>query len=89
MITAAQVAQWMLAELERVDYLYQETVVYDIASKFGDSFTYINDNGNLAVSKAVLAEFKKLTKDSIVWERGQRMWRKRESHDEEGRLQRY
>ena len=85
--TPDQVAQWMLDELKRVKYLYQETVVYDIASKFGDSFTYYNDNGNPAIDKKVLAAFRKLTGDSVIWERGERMWRFREKYDEPGRQQ--
>jgi len=88
-ITPEQVAEWMLQELERVDYLYQNMVVYDIASKFGDEFTTINDNGNMAIRKDVLARFRKLTGDSVIWERGERLWRKRQPHDEPGRLQRY
>lgn len=87
--TALDVAQWMLQELARVDYLYQNIVVYEIASKFGDSFTPINSNGNLSIRKDVLAQFKKLTGDNVIWERGERLWRRRQSHDEPGRIQRY
>lgn len=86
-ITHEDVAKWMLDELKRVKYLYQETVVYDIESKFGAAFTYENDNGNLAIDKRVLAAFRKLTGDSVIWERGERLWRFREDHDEPGRQQ--
>lgn len=85
--TPDQVAQWMLDELGRTKYLYQETVVYDIASKFGESFTYYNDYGNSAIDKKVLAAFRKLTGDSVIWDRGERMWRFRENYDEPGRRQ--
>jgi len=85
--TPEQVAQWMLSELKRVKYLYQETVVYDIASQFGKQFNYYNDNGNPAIDKKVLAAFRKLTGDTVIWERGERMWRFREKHDEPGRQQ--
>ena len=85
--TPDDVAQWMLDELKRVKYLYQETVVYDISSKFGEDFTYYSDNGNPAIGKKVLAAFKKLTGDSVIWERGERMWRFREKYDEPGRQQ--
>ena len=87
--TPEQVAQWMLDQLEREKYLYQNTVVFEIAEQFGESFTTINDNGNMAIRRDVLAKFKKLTGDSVIWERGERLWRKREKHDEPGRLQRY
>jgi hypothetical protein len=85
--TPDQVAQWMLDELKRVKYLYQETVVYDISSKFGEQFTYYNDSGNPAIDKKVLSAFRKLTGDVVIWERGQRMWRFRENYDEPGRQQ--
>ena len=38
-------------------------------------------------ARKVLAAFKKLTGESIIWERGERLWRKREQYDEPGRLQ--
>ena len=75
----------MFQELQRVGFLYQETVVYDIASRFGEEFTQINTNGNIAIGKEVLLAFRELSGNSVVWERGERMWRKRQSHDEPGR----
>jgi len=86
-MTFEKVAEWMLSELQRVDQLYQETVVYEISEKFGEEFTYINEGGNLAINKKVLQEFRKLTKDTVIWDRGERYWRFREDYDEEGRQQ--
>jgi hypothetical protein len=85
--TAKQVAQWMAKQLAGGDYLYQETVVYQIAEKFGRKFTYNNQNGNLAIRKEVLAAFLKLSKDSVVWFREDHCWRKRRSGDRKGRQQ--
>lgn len=85
--TAKDVAQWMVEELTRLGQLYQQTVVYDIASKFGDEFTYHNNNGNLAIDAKVLAEFRKLTGDKVVWSKSYRFWRLRESSDQPGRKQ--
>jgi len=87
MVTANDVARWMLSELEKDQILYQETAVSDIQEKFGDSFVYDNPNGNLAISKEVLAEFRELTNDRVVWVRGERYWRFREKHDDIGRKQ--
>ena len=67
--------------------LYQESAVYDIAQKFGKEFTYDNENGNLAIRKDVLTIFRKLTKDSVVWERGERYWRPRQKFDDPSRRQ--
>lgn len=84
---AADVAAWMLGELDRALWLYQETVVYQIKEKFGDDFVYINQNGNLAIRKDILTSFRKLTGDEVIWERGSRAWRRRQAHDGKGRQQ--
>jgi hypothetical protein len=57
--------------------LFQETVARDIVARFGKEFTYVNANGSLGIRKNVLAAFKKLTGDTVVWERRTRVWRKR------------
>ena len=87
MTTQLEVAQWLVAQLEDQGYLYQEIVVGQIATEFGEEFTYINENGNMAIDKKVLKEFRTITGDSVVWERGERMWRKRETYDTAGRRQ--
>lgn len=85
MANAREVAEWMIQRLEEDEFLYQEVVVYEIEERFGDSFVYENESGNLAISRKVLAEFRRLTEKDVVWEKGQRCWRKRESFDPEGR----
>jgi hypothetical protein len=86
-MTPREVAEWMLEEIKGTGYLYQEDVVYEIASKFGDEFTYINQNGNLAIDKQVLREFRELTESSVVWKRGEKLWRMREDYDPPGKRQ--
>jgi len=85
--TAEHVAQWMLEELHRVKYLYQQDAVFAIETRFGDKFFYINEAGNPAIDKKVLAAFKKITANSVVWQRGERVWRMREDYDSQGRQQ--
>jgi len=85
--TPQRVAAWMVAELERVGLLDQESAVWHIKQRFGDRFVYDNANGNLAIGKDVLKAFRGLTGDSVIWERGTRTWRKREQHDLPGRRQ--
>jgi len=77
----------MLDELHRVKFLYQQDAVFAIETKFGKEFSYVNNAGNPAIDKKVLAAFKKITGDSVVWERGERMWRMRASYDTNGRQQ--
>ena len=65
----------MINEILEKGYVYQEYLVHDIQEKFGDDFVYINENGNLAISKKVLNEFKKLKEqNNIEWDRSERSW---------------
>jgi hypothetical protein len=86
-VSPEQVAQWMVAELNRVNWLYQQEAVFAIEQKFGKQFVYENSAGNQAIAREVLAAFRKLTGDSVVWERGERIWRKRLAYDVAGRQQ--
>ena len=81
MATASDVAQWMVEQLERTPYMYQESIVYKIKSQFGQEFVYRNRSGNWAISPVVLRKFRKLTEDQVVWSRGDRCWRKRRPTD--------
>lgn len=87
MATPKDVAEWMKGELDKSPRLYQEVAVRKIKENFGDAFVYQNEHGNLAIDKKVLSEFKKLTQDSAIWERGDKAWRKRQSYDKPGRQQ--
>jgi|1186.fasta_scaffold1231197_1 hypothetical protein len=82
--TPKDIAEWMVQRLEKASPLYQETVVYEIKARFGEEFVRENNSGSLAVSRAVLKQFARLTKDSVVWERHERCWRKREATDPPG-----
>lgn len=86
-MTDKQVAEWMWETVKDGTYFYQEVAVYQILDQFGEQFTYTNENGNLAISKKVLAEFKKLSGDKVIWERGSRAWRLRNQYDSPGRQQ--
>jgi hypothetical protein len=85
--TPEAIAQWMLSSLEETGRLYQADAVRDIAGKFGDEFTYLNDNGNPAIDKRILRAFKKISGDTVVWERWDFCWRKRETGDAASRKQ--
>ena len=65
--------------------LYQDEAAWSIQKTFGKEFVYQNENGNLAISKKVLAEFRELTEKSAVWDRSQRAWRPRHASDGPGR----
>lgn len=85
--TAKDVAQWMREALSQWKFLEQDTAAFEIEKRFGEHFTYYNDNGNVAIKKAVLDAFRKLTDENVVWVRSERLWRYREKGDEPGRQQ--
>ena len=85
--TPKDVANWMMQELKKDNFLSQDYAVNDINNEFGDEFTYLNDNGNLSISKAVLSAFKKLSGDNVVWDRWGKSWRFRNDNDLPGRQQ--
>ncbi len=87
MTTAAEIAEFMTARVVSGHVLDQEVAVSMIMEQFGREWTYINDNGNMAIHRSVLKAFNSLTADTIVWERGARIWRLRQPYDQPGRQQ--
>lgn len=87
MKNANDVAKWMLEKIEKDRELYQADTVFEIEKRFGGQYVYENENGNMAIDRTVLKEFRKLTGKTIVWERGERYWRFRQKGDELGRQQ--
>lgn len=86
-VTPEVVAEWMLEKIEQEEYLYQENAAQEILERFGSEFTYENENGNLAIDKRVLRVFRKLSETAVVWDRWDRMWRKRTTGDSPARQQ--
>jgi hypothetical protein len=72
--TADDVAEWMLKEVRFAGILYQADAVTHIKTNFGESFIYINDNGNPSISKDVKKIFKKLHKGRVAWDRDGFFW---------------
>ena len=76
----------MAKEVRAAGELSQKEAAAAIEDTFGAGHVYPNPRGNLAISKHVLAAFRELTKDDVLWIRGQRFWRLREEADGPGRL---
>lgn len=85
MATAAEIARWMLGEFERKGRLVQYEAANHIHDHYGEEFVYENDNGNWAIKKDILAAFRKLTPEGVVWSRGYQEWRRREDDDPPGK----
>lgn len=86
-MTPEEVAVFMLASMGDKKWLYQEVIVTKIRKECGEEHTYLNENGNWAISKAVLKAFRGLTADTLIWERGDRAWRLRTDRDAKDKRQ--
>lgn len=82
---ASEIADWMQDKLTKEDCLYQEDVV-DYLVKLGrEEFLVENSDGNLSLAKNVLAAFRKLNDESVVWVKSGKYWRFRVAEDEPSR----
>lgn len=80
---AAGVAAWMLQEFKRNGgLLNQAAAVQKIREHFGDGFIRPSRRGS--IHRTVLAKFKELTGDTVVWDFNQGGWRRRTSDDPVG-----
>ena len=86
-ITSSDVAQWMLSVIQEHGELSQNDAFYEINKQFGSSFTTITDSGSPSIKGGVLTAFRKISDDIVIWERGDKKWRKREFYDALGREQ--
>ncbi len=81
------IVSWMIGEIQKHGMLYQYEAASYIEEHFGGDFIPYNDAGNPSIRKDVLKAFRKISEQDVVWERGERMWRKRERGDDPGRKQ--
>lgn len=86
-MTALEVAQWIAAEIEKHGVVYQEDAAWRIAESFGKQFVVANDNGSQSIDGCVLREFRRMTESTVVWDRGEKLWRWRGDSDTPDRQQ--
>jgi hypothetical protein len=85
MATAAEIAQWMPEEYRKHNRLDQSRAASHIRREFGEEWVYRNKQRNWAIHRDVLAEFRKLTPDDVVWSRSNQLWRQRREFDPPGK----
>lgn len=85
--TTKDVADWMLSIVQQHGELTQNNAYYMINRLFGSGFTTVTNSGSPSIKAGVLTAFKKISEDTVVWERGDKKWRKREFYDAPGRDQ--
>jgi len=84
---SSDVAAWMLSVIQEHGELTQNNAFYEINKLFGSGFTTITNSGSPSIKGGVLTAFKKISNDTVIWERGDKRWRKREFYDAPGREQ--
>lgn len=82
---ADTVSKWMLAKIETEACVYQDDVVDFLIKAGREDLLIENADGNQVLGKGVLAAFRKLTPDNVVWVKPDRYWRFRVAEDEPGR----
>nr|WP_205993858.1 hypothetical protein [Pseudomonas siliginis] len=75
----------MLSQIQREACIYQDDVVDHLVKAEREDLLAENADGNQVIGKAVLAAFRKLTPDAVVWVKPDRYWRFRVAEDEPGR----
>lgn len=69
-----KIATWLNDKILLEGCVYQSDAVQEIIEKFGDEFSYINENGNPAIDADVLREFRKIKDKNIEWDRQEFFW---------------
>ena len=71
--TAEDIARWMADCLERDGHLDQRDAAHELAGRFGERFTYLTPNNNLAISQRVLRAFRRAA-DGPSWDQRSLCW---------------
>jgi uncharacterized protein DUF6953 len=71
------VAEWMYEQVNQKAVLWQAYAVVEIADRFGKSFIDNDKSGEPVVSQMVLAEFRRLSGDAVIWDEDLAQWRLR------------
>mgnify|MGYP001363342668 CR=1 FL=1 len=74
MASNSEIAQFMVDQIMAHGRVYQEHLVFDIAERFGEEYTFYNNNGNPAIKPAVLSQFRKLQAGRIEWDKADKSW---------------
>jgi hypothetical protein len=85
--TSKDAAEWMLTAVRTSPRLTQSRAVRALKREFGEEAVYKNENGNLAISKDVLREFRQQGGNEVVWSKKDRYWRLRRETDPPGKRQ--
>ncbi|WP_123043076.1 DUF6953 family protein [Cohnella candidum] len=72
--TPEQVAEWMVNEIRERGILHQSDAIAHVRTHFGESFVFVNENGNESLSKEVKKAFRKLHRGRVAWDRDGFFW---------------
>lgn len=72
--TAQEAAEWMVREIEFRGTLTQTEAIEHVRANFGEEHIFVNERGNVSLSKEVKKAFRKLHKGRIAWDRDGFFW---------------
>ena len=79
--TVRDVARWMLDQVKATGFLFEDEAAFAIERKFGKEFLRDDEEERRGMVPRVLSAFKELAGESVVWQRGDQLWRLREADD--------
>jgi hypothetical protein len=90
-----EIVSWMAAQVEKIGVLSHWDATFHVGIRFGDGYTYKEpilkhngeplrtESGKIAQEEYlhpdILRAFKRLTLDTVIWEKDAHAWRKRKS----------
>ena len=69
-----RIAEWMVSEIENRGMLRQEDAIAYVREKFGESYVFINEHGNVSLEKEVKKAFRKQHRGRVAWDRDGFFW---------------
>ena len=69
-----RIAEWMVGEIENRGMLRQEDAIAYVREKFGESYVFINEHGNVSLEKEVKKAFRKQHRGRVAWDRDGFFW---------------
>ena len=78
-----KIAHWLYDKIMEEGDVYHSDAVREIAEKFGEEYTYSNENGNPVIDRKVLGEFRKFKGNNITWDRAELFWHKETETDKQ------
>jgi hypothetical protein len=79
--TPRDVARWMLDQVKATGFLFEDEAAFAVERQFGKEFLRDDEEERHTMVPRVLTVFEELAGNTVVWQRGDQLWRLRETDD--------